>query len=276
VTAVPETTDPDPLADVAERFAADVAEHEMTIFRDDGLYRHLRFVRTAVNEKTGKPELSSLYWFDLITWPGHLAIDGDMDGFMFARTEDMFEFFRGKRINPSYWAEKRRGPVEVRKYSEDKFRGIVAGHISEGDEKHPSLAQEWPGLAEAVEREIFTGAPVHYEQGARDALDNFTFGDKHEGECLCGEKREFPEYEDARLWLAAHSAEKGLGHRSQRIGLIEGFRFTDVWEWDFSDYTYPFLWCLHAIQWGIGQYDLSKAPAPAAAALAPAAEEPRS
>ena len=51
-----------------ERFAKDTATHAMTILRDDGLYRHLRFKR---------PNTSS-YYFDIITWPGYLAITGDM------------------------------------------------------------------------------------------------------------------------------------------------------------------------------------------------------
>jgi hypothetical protein len=263
----PSTVTADPLADVAERFAADVSHHEMTVLRDDGLYRHLRFVRVTQNAETGALERSSFYWFDLITWPGCLAVNGDMSGFMFARTEDMFSFFRGHRINPGYWAEKLCGPSAVKEYSEEKFRKLVTEHITEGDEEFPSLAQQWPGLAEAVEQEIFTEGATYHEDGAREALDGFTFGDKHEAECRCGEKRTFPEYEDARLWLATHSAEKGGGHYSKRIGLIEGFRFRDSWERDFRDWSYPFLWCLHAIQWGIRQYDLTKISPPIAAAL---------
>lgn len=44
-----------------ERFDVDVAEHKMTVLRDEGLYRHLRF------QKPG----TSCYYFDLVTWPGH-------------------------------------------------------------------------------------------------------------------------------------------------------------------------------------------------------------
>jgi hypothetical protein len=35
------------------------------------------------------------------------------------------------------------------------------------------------------------------------------------------------------------------------------FRFYDTWEWSFRDYHWWFLWSLHAIVWGIGQYDAS-------------------
>jgi hypothetical protein len=208
VTTGPETTARDPLADVAERFTADVAGHEMTIMREDGLYRHLRFRRMVSRKRP-----TSLYYFDLITWPGHLAIDGDMGGFMFARTEDMFGFFRGSRINPGYSAEKLRGPAAVREYSEEKFGQLLDEYLAE-------YAKQEPG--KAAERKAEFAARVddcYCEEGARELLRDF---------------------EDQ--------------------GALYG-----TWEWDLSDWSYPFLWCLHAIQWGIRQYDLSKAPAPVAA-----------
>jgi hypothetical protein len=33
-----------------------------------------------------------------------------------------------------------------------------------------------------------------------------------------------------------------------------GYRFADVWEWDFRTYTTRYLWCCHAIQQGIKRY----------------------
>lgn len=35
----------------------------------------------------------------------------------------------------------------------------------------------------------------------------------------------------------------------------EGFKFHDVWEWNFQDYHWWFLWACNAIVWGIGRYD---------------------
>jgi hypothetical protein len=81
-----------------DQFLKDVAQHAMTVIRDDGLYRHLRFK---------SPDGYSMY-FDLLTYPGGLLYRGDMGTFVFERLADMFEFFRtgGARINPSYWSEK--------------------------------------------------------------------------------------------------------------------------------------------------------------------------
>lgn len=86
------------------RFLFDVRDHVMTIELDQGVHRSILF----------KQPRSSAYHFRLITWPGHLAISGDCEDFIFARLRDMFEFFRyagpayerDDRINEGYWAEK--------------------------------------------------------------------------------------------------------------------------------------------------------------------------
>jgi hypothetical protein len=119
-----------------QRFLKDVAEHQMTVIRDDGVHRHIRFRR---------PDTSCMS-FDLVTWPGYLAYSGDMGCYVFTRLPDMFEFFRADRthgtkdgrrlyINPSYWAEKcvasdRDG---VTAYSSDKFRERVRQWLDDGD-----------------------------------------------------------------------------------------------------------------------------------------------
>lgn len=89
-----------------DRFERDVEQHQMTVIRDDGANRHLSF------RKPG----TSIYWFDIITWPGHLCINGDCGTYVFRRLPDMFEFFRSDKhkgqeegrlyTNPQYWTEK--------------------------------------------------------------------------------------------------------------------------------------------------------------------------
>jgi len=82
------------------QFLREVKNHKLTIVREDGLYRHLR---------VGKPDTGCESW-NIITWPGYLAMVGDMGDWVFRRLDDMLEFFRSRdehlRINPSYWAEK--------------------------------------------------------------------------------------------------------------------------------------------------------------------------
>lgn len=105
--------------------AASISRNEMTILREDGLYRHIRFQQPG----------TAICWFDLITWPHHLVISGDFDSFHFSREEDMFNFFEhcgnDHGINPGYWAEKIQGTAKARCYSPELFRSTVVKHFWE-------------------------------------------------------------------------------------------------------------------------------------------------
>lgn len=110
-----------------EEFTRNVAGHQMTVLRDDGLYRHLRFSKPTTRNMS----------FDILTWPGYLAFVGDMGDNVFARIPDMLEFFRGDSINPRYWAEKvqacdRNG---IEEYREEKAREWVEERLKDASEK---------------------------------------------------------------------------------------------------------------------------------------------
>ena len=79
-----------------ERFLENITSHTMEVRCNSGTHRHLTFSNNG----------SSVYKFHITTWPGYLAISGDMGSFMFSRLPDMFEFFRGDHINLGYWSEK--------------------------------------------------------------------------------------------------------------------------------------------------------------------------
>lgn len=106
-----------------EQFLSEVDGHEMTVLHEDGLHRHLRFARPG----------TSMWHFDLVTWPGYLAMVGDIgDGYIFRSTDDMLAFFdHGQAdgwINPGYWGEKlfRGGVRSVQTFSADRFRAWCA------------------------------------------------------------------------------------------------------------------------------------------------------
>lgn len=226
--AVAKAPDAKPLRAVdreLERFQRDTAYHQMTILRDDGLYRHLRFMHVDSYTIAGRvPRRSSSYWFELITWPGSLAINGDCGTFTFSREPDMFGFFRssGSRINPMYWAEKIRAQDKhkgVSAYSQDEFRQQVLAEVAP-DENGDGPEKDWPGLTAAIQREILNDDGewnTEYEEGAREALEDF----RYPGHVTPGEPY---------------------------------FSFADAWEWDLSDWDWQYLWCCHAIQWGIARY----------------------
>jgi len=122
--------------DVKAFFDKDTAEHKLTVIKEDGVYRHIRCQRPG----------TWCYGFDIITWPGYLAYAGDMGEFVFKRLDDMFNFFRGDRINLRYWSEK----CLAGKYEEfdiDTSRaGIIdcaKGHLGlEEDEELPDDVKE--------------------------------------------------------------------------------------------------------------------------------------
>jgi len=161
--------------------------------------------------------------FDLVTWPGHLCFTGEMGTYVFRCTDDMFEFFRSKQdeisINPSYWAEKCSSEDRdgVRRYSTDVFVDTII---------------QWRNN-------------IIYEQRNRSDLKQF----------CC----DF--ISEVRLELLAYDESDESAHNS-----ASSFKFTDVkgevfemndsWEYDFTDFTYQFLWCCYAVAWGILRYDL--------------------
>lgn len=145
-------------------FLRDVATHELTIIRNDGLYRHLRFSRPG----------SSCMYFDLITWPGHLCYTGDMGTYVFSRVSDMLEFFRRDcadqlPINPGYWSEKvqaadgGRHPGCVFEYDHDRYLAVVNEHLSDWLEGLDDEAAA--ELREAVQDDVLQLADSHDEHG---------------------------------------------------------------------------------------------------------------
>lgn len=213
-------------ADVLSRFQRDTAQHQLEVIKDDGLHRHLRFRRPG----------TSCYGFDIVTWPGFLAISGDMGAAMFTRLPDMFEFFRDSRnhaepatlyINAGYWAEKCvANDGEKKEFSselfealvKDRFDQFVADHaedVEEGDEAHaPKWAAElWDDLKSEV---LYLDSDD--VGSAIEAMDRFE--------------------PDSDTPYAR-------------------FLFSDAWEYASSlqDYTFHFLWRLYAIAHAVKAYD---------------------
>jgi len=151
-------------------FRKRVKHHRMTILRDDGLYRHLRF---------SDPNHGSIDRFDLVTWPGHLCYCGDMGTYVFMRCDDMFSFFRRSRpdgrmldINPDYWYEK----VEaedcsgVKRYTTKRAEQVIR-HWVQGE---PRKVQQ------AVRDEILSRLDDGGEDFIRRLCDDF----EHDGRLI--------------------------------------------------------------------------------------------
>ncbi|MDV6267045.1 hypothetical protein [Rhodococcus globerulus] len=204
-------------------FDAETTEHELTILHDDGLYRHVKCAAPGTN----------IWRFDLVTWPGHLAVSGDLGSYTFSRLPDMFEFFEGDRgINPSYWAQKVvAGKERTTEYSPDLARQHVIERFWED-----RLQRDEPNapLWRAIRQEVISRLGDD-EREAHDAICNF-------------------EYRAPRP-----SVGKSLDFRPERISRRHAdYRFTDAWEWDLRDHDSQFILICHAIVWGIAKYRAAK------------------
>lgn len=158
-----------------EQFLRDVAEHQLTVIRDDGVHRHLQFRRPG----------SVCMGFDLITWPGYICFCGDMGTYVFYRLEDMFSLFRsppgamdGLYINPSYWSEKCESADcrgnGVREYDPDLFRTVIADYILDAEEDYPPTMMA--ELLEAVGEDVLAYAEEGEHEARRCAV-NFEWKD---------------------------------------------------------------------------------------------------
>jgi len=203
-------------------FLRDVNSHNIKIVSDNDTHRHIIFKN---------PE-SSNYWFELITWPGTLCINGDCGTYVFSRIRDMFGFFKmedndfNKRkdvmlnINPSYWGEKLQSVDRCSEFTEfdsDGFRERVREHYDSFIESN-------------------------------DDID-----DEHKNEL-------WAEIEDEVLFHSdnEHEAYRAVQDFSHKIGDCT-FEFTDFLDGGGTEtYTWRYMWCLYAIVWGIQQYDLTK------------------
>ncbi|NKS58942.1 hypothetical protein GS504_15930 [Rhodococcus hoagii] len=142
------------------QFEAETREHAMTALRDDGLYRHLRFAKPG----------TSIWHFDLVTWPGHLVICGDIGSWHFARLPDMFEFFGTRQaLSPDYWGEKLQGSAPHTRYSPERFRQHVVQAFWDSRHEREQNTPLW--------REIRDSVLIHddNEHDAREAVRDFEY-----------------------------------------------------------------------------------------------------
>jgi hypothetical protein len=225
-----------------ERFLKDVAKHSMEVIRNEGVNRHIRFKEAG----------NSCYWFDIVTWPGVLCINGDCGAYMLSRTTDMFEFFRtdsrfmekdGLAINPQYWSEKvlaaPEGKRGVREFSEEQFNQAVKEYYDQHYEEEIECEKE--ELEECLEESEGVPSPDmkerHIEQKRlRDSI-----------------------------WEDIQNDVLGNGSVDGQVALQAAYKFTPI-EGEFAfdmidgfpscmEYTFSFLWNCYAIAWAIQRFD---------------------
>lgn len=192
-------------------FTEHTAEHVMTVLHDDSLYRHLRF------RKPG----TGIFGFDVVTWPGHIAISGDMGDTTMARIDDMIGFVAkpgSDRISFGYWAEKivaNEGPKREwsQRLLEAQLRDSWREQCEERGVDHDSdlATRWWDDLTDAI-LNAYCGYGNGDERAQREALDRFA-------------------------------------------GDIELY---ETWEWDCSDYPFHLYWRMLALRYAANTYLASK------------------
>lgn len=243
---------------VAEQFDSSVAKHEMTVLLDDGFYRHLRF-RSPRNE---------IGWFELVTWPGSLALRGDVEGRVFSAAADMFDLFRrssSEGINPGYWAEKVTGGTKgLTSYDREVLEARLRAETVDAIKSRSAPR----GLGKAVTEELLRNPDLDFEESARRAVTYFEHGAYFKASCLCGDASEHAVAADAVRWCLSHR--RGFDRVPHKADWerVYGWQFTDVCEWRLRTWTWSYLWCCHAVVWGIARYDAAKAAASAETAVA--------
>ncbi|MFM1688118.1 hypothetical protein ACJ7VZ_06305 [Aeromonas salmonicida] len=193
-------------------FLRDTTDHTMRVHRDDGLYRHIEFSNRG----------SSVYRFDLVTWPGHLTVCGDMGTWTFSRTADMFEFFGGnfeKGINPRYWGEKLQMGASGRRdeicmeFDEESFKSGLREWLAAWQQDCEEDDEDCSGIISTVNE-------------------------------ICEESYSH----ELQAYQAIHDSDL-----PSQYELMEGLTM--------KRYSHHYLWILHAIVFGIQQYNARKVSA---------------
>lgn len=189
-------------------FQEDISKHEMKIIKDDGVYRHIQVSEPG----------TSFYWFEVITSPRLLTINGDMGTYSFSRIEDMFQFFNKTpgKINEPYWTQKLVSfSSPVRKYSPEVFKQVVTEEFNEAFD----------------ERADVCAVPSEEESLRTEGLSRL----------------------DSEVLVFADTPETAARYLDKFS--YKGVHFYDTWEWDFEEYDYKYLWNLHAIVWTVNAYN---------------------
>jgi len=147
-----------------EQFKKDVSNHKMEIVSDNGLYRHLVCSKGSFD-----------YKFEIVTWPGHLSISGDMGDFVFSRVDDMFKFFRRDDgdINSGYWSQKVTAQSVfgggIERFDVELFRQRVLEDVRE----HLDIKEGVFDLPDDIQEEIAPLLEASDEWECVEAIRNF-------------------------------------------------------------------------------------------------------
>lgn len=232
-------------AQIARHFESDVKDGTLTVCREDGLYRHVEF--TAQKGWTR---------IVLVTWPYNLLVAGSHGSFHFQRhgadTEDMFNWMRGIRVEPSSWASKLvNGADSVREYDRDLLVQQVKDEVAEAVKNGAPR-----GLRAAVREQILESDRMVSRDWAMQMVYDFEHGTIYRSKCSCGASEDHESSHEATMW-AIYNGHTRTGHET-KVREIGGFAFSDVGDWHLDKLNYHYVYQCYAASWAIGQYDAAR------------------
>lgn len=89
--------------------------HCVDVLHKHELYRHYRCAKPG----------TGVYRFDIITWPGYLAVVGDIGDLLLCRTADMLAWAENSIHDAGYMAEKTIRPIDTEEESEELMLAIL-------------------------------------------------------------------------------------------------------------------------------------------------------
>lgn len=212
--------------EVDTRVLIDTAHHRLDVIRDDGVYRHLRMQQPG----------TSIYYYDIITWPGYLTVTGDMGTWTFSRVFDMFNFFGdwNGEINTYYWSEKLEAGA-----------GRSACNLLAKEYDHDAFCRS---LKESLSDYLEDGEEDEQEDEYWDDDDDTPDSDKAKVREVVRDLCRSDFNSDHEAWNAVCDADWPDGWSAWDI--CEGLTF--------KTYTSHFRWILFAITWAISKYRSEK------------------
>ena len=234
--------------EIAAHVARDVKDGKLTSRREDGLHRYVEF--TALKGWTR---------IILVTWPYNLLVAGSHGSYHFERhgedTEDMFNWLRGIRVEPSSWASKLvNGRDSVREYDQDRLVKQVKAEVAEAVKEGAPR-----GLRAAVREQILESDRLHSQDWAMQLVYDFEHGVTYRSECSCGASKDHDDESSAYTWeFYKHPVARLDGEHKVKVREIDGFAFSDVGDWSILKLNYHFVYQCHAASWGIAQYDAAR------------------
>jgi len=197
------------------RFKVETKNHKMKVLRNDGIYRHLRFMNPA----------SSSYWFEIHTGPHFLLFRGDGDSYVFSNSDrDMFRSFRDSNPDPGYWTQKLSSSEQAEKWDHDVFQEDLAQYITD-----------------MVEQDI---VPKEHEQRLRDEVElDLMYEDLHSADLAIKALMEFEFYfEESHQYQQDKTPDFTFDECWEWIARC-------------TQYDWWYLWALHGICWAVKQFD---------------------